>query len=614
MEHSPFIRIIHSSMPYTDHIKAIVSSLPEQPGVYQYFNKEGKIIYVGKAKNLKRRVSSYFIGNQHTAKVNALVKNVYDLKYLVVNSEADALLLENNLIKQHQPHYNILLKDGKTYPWLCITKEPYPRVFKTRTVIKGATYYGPYSNVWVVDTILDLIKKIYPIRTCRDYLTEESINNGKHKVCLKYHIHNCCGCCENHVSMAQYRKMIDEISEIARGNSQKITEYLTAEMTKAANEYRFEDAYEFKTKLEAIINYRNKTVITTTHKGTMDVFGYNEEESVAYVNVLHITNGSVTQGYTLEFHKKLDETKEEILSMAILELRARIHSESRECVVPFLPDNEIDNISFTIPQSGDKKKLLDLSEQNVKQYKLDKIKQGEKLNKNQRGTALLKALQEAIGIEKMPVRIECFDNSNISGDSAVAACVVYDYAKPLKSEYRKYNIKTVVGPDDYASMREVVLRRYKRILDEGGTLPDLIIADGGAGQMKSIRDIVEGELNLNIPIAGLAKNNRHQTHELLYGNPPAVVGIKPNDPLFKFLASIQDEVHRFAITFHREKRSKKLVESELDSIKGIGEKTKNDLILHFKSIKRVRTATMEELSKIIGSARASIIYNYFNTL
>lgn len=599
-------------MPYTDHIKTIVSALPEQPGVYQYFNKDGVIIYVGKAKNLKRRVSSYFIGNQHTPKVNALVRNIYDLKYIVVNSETDALLLENNLIKQHQPHYNILLKDGKTYPWLCITKEPFPRVFKTRTLIKGASYYGPYSNVWVVDTILDLIKKIYPIRTCRDYLTEESIANGKHKVCLKYHIHNCAGCCEGHQSMTEYRQMIDEIVEIVRGNSHKITEYLLSEIHKAATELRFEDAHKLKERLDAINAYREKTVITTTHSGTLDVFGYIEEDNIAYINILHITNGSVTQGYTLEFHKHLDESKEELLSLAILELRDRIQSKSSECLVPFIPDNEIDGVTFTIPQKGDRKKLLDLSLQNVRQYKLDKIKQGEKLNTQQKGTALLKSLQDILKLDKLPQRIECFDNSNISGECAVAGCVVYDYAKPLKSEYRKYNIKSVASPDDYASMREVVLRRYSRILDEGGRLPDLIIADGGAGQMSSIREVVEGELKLQIPIAGLAKNNRHQTNELLYGNPPAVVTLKPTDPLFKFLASIQEEVHRFAITFHRDKRSKKQTASELDEIPGIGEKTKTELIKHFKSLKRVRTADFEEIAKIIGTHRASIIYKHFN--
>lgn len=599
-------------MPYTDHIKAIVSALPEQPGVYQYFNKDEKIIYVGKAKNLKRRVSSYFIGNNHNAKTEALVRNIYDLKYIVVNSETDALLLENNLIKQHQPHYNILLKDGKTYPWLCITKEPFPRVFKTRNVIKGASYYGPYSNVWVVDTIIELIKKIYPIRTCRDYLTEEGVKSGKYKVCLKYHIHNCAGCCEGHQSLMEYRKMIDEIVEIVKGNSHRITEYLMAEINKAAQEYRFEEAHALKQKLDAINAYREKTVITTNHKDTLDAFGYDEENNVAYVNILHINNGSVTQGYTLEMHKKMDESREELLSLAILELRNRINSHSKECIVPFMPDNEIDGVTFNIPQKGDKKKLLDLSAQNVKQYKLDKIKQGEKLNTQQKGTALLKALQDALKLEKIPQRIECFDNSNISGDYAVAGCVVYEYAKPLKSEYRKYNIKTVTGPDDYASMREVVLRRYSRIIEEGGRLPDLIIADGGMGQMSSIRSVIEDELNLNIPIAGLVKNKKHQTNELLYGNPPLTIGIKPTEPLFKFLAGIQDEVHRYAITFHREKRSKALTKSELDEIPGIGEKTKNELILHFKSIKRVRTAKFEDIEKIIGKARATIIYNHFN--
>lgn len=406
--------------------------------------------------------------------------------------------------------------------------------------------------------------------------------------------------------------MIDEIGEIVKGNSSRLTEYLTSEMNKASIEYRYEDAYAIKTKIDAINAYREKTVITTTHKGSLDVFGYDEEENVAYINILHITNGSVTQGYTLEFHKKLDESKEEILSLAILELRDRIHSTSNECLVPFLPDNEINNVTFSIPQKGDRKKLLDLSAQNVKQYKLDRIKQGEKLNTKQKGTAILKSLQDALKLEKLPIRIECFDNSNISGDAAVAACVVFDYTKPVKSEYRKYNIKSVVGPDDYASMREVVYRRYSRIIEEGGHLPDLIIADGGLGQMSSIREIIENELHLQIPIAGLVKNKRHQTSELLFGNPPSVVGIKPTDQLFKFLASVQDEVHRFAITFHREKRSKKLTASELDEIKGIGEKTKNNLILHFKSLKRVRTASFKDIANIIGKSRASIVYSHFN--
>lgn len=597
-----------------EHIKQIVSSLPETPGVYQYYNEDGLIIYVGKAKNLKRRVSSYFNKTQTSAKVNVLVKKIYDLKYIVVNTEADALLLENNLIKKYQPRYNILLKDGKTYPWLCITKEEFPRVFKSRQVFRGAEYFGPYSSVWVLDTLLELIKKIYPIRTCRLPLKEDSIAAGKYSVCLQYHIHNCLGCCVGYQKKDDYQKMIAEIKEIAKGNSRAITDYLLKEIQNLAGNYQFEKAQELKLKYDALLQYQSKTIITTTHDDDLDVFGYEEYDNIAYINILRISKGSIIQGFTIECHKKLDESKEELLAIAILELRSRLNSNSKQIIVPFLPELELNDTQISIPQKGDKKKLLDLSLQNVKQYRIDRLKQSEKLNLEQRSTQILKDLQNALHLDRLPMHIECFDNSNISGSDAVATCVVYRKAKPCKSDYRKYNIKTVQGPDDYASMREVVFRRYQRMINENTTLPDLIIADGGIGQMNAIRDIVVSQLGLSIPIAGLAKNDKHQTNELLFGFPPQAIGLKPTDNLFKFLSGIQDEVHRFAISFHREKRSKTQIHSELDEIKGIGEKTKSLLILHFKSVKRIQTAEKIELAEIVGNARASIIYEHFHPI
>lgn len=600
-------------MPYNEeHIRTIVSGLPESPGVYQYFDREGNIIYVGKAKNLKRRVSSYFNKNGQSVKTAILVKKIYDLKYIVVKSESDALLLENNLIKKYQPRYNVLLKDGKTYPWLCITKEEFPRVFKTRQVFRGAEYFGPYSSVWVLETLLDLIKKIYPIRSCRLPLTETDIKNGKYKLCLQYHIHNCAGCCNGLQSREDYNRMISEIREIAKGNSQELTKYLLAEMNRLASEYKFEEAQKLKEKYVALLQYQNKTVITTTGDDNIDVFGYVEDDDIAFINILHINKGSITQGFTIEYHKKLDENREELLSMAILELRDRIHSNAKQLLVPFTPYMEMDGIEFIIPQRGDKKKLLDLAESNARQYKFDRLKQNEKLNPEQRNTRILKSLQDALKMEKIPMHIECFDNSNISGTSAVAACVVFKKGKKSKTDYRKYNIKTVCGPDDYASMKEVVTRRYKRLMEEGSPLPDLIIADGGKGQMESIRQGVEDNLNLQIPIAGLAKNSKHKTNELLYGFPAKTVNLKPGDPVFKFLSSIQDEVHRFAIEFHRDKRSKNQLHSELDDIKGIGKKTAEELLKHFKSIKRLKSAEFSEIEKIIGTHRASIIYSYFH--
>ena len=595
-----------------DNLKQIISVMPSTPGVYQYFNSDGKIIYVGKAKNLKRRVSSYFNKVHDSAKTNILVSNIADIKYICVNTEADALLLENNLIKKYQPRYNILLKDGKTYPWLCITKEPFPRVFKTRNVVRGADYFGPYPSSWTLDLLLELIRELYPIRTCKHPLTLQGIESHKYDVCLQYHIKNCLAPCVGRQSQEEYSKFIDEIREIAKGRSHIITDYLMQQMQQLASEYKFEEAQRIKEKYDLIVKYQSKTVITTTSDNDIDVFGYDEDEQSAYINILRIAGGSVVQGFTIEYKKTLDEPKEEILALAIVELRERFKSISREVIVPFMPDIELDKVNFIIPQKGDKKKLLDLSIQNVKQYRVDKYKQSEKLNPEQRQVRLLKEIQERLYLDKLPQHIECFDNSNISGSDAVAACVVYKMAKPSKKDYRKYIIKTVVGPDDYASMAEVVHRRYSRMVEEGTPLPDLILTDGGKGQMEVVRRVVEDELGLNISIAGLAKNDKHHTSEVLVGFPPQSVGLKPTDTLFKFLASVQDEVHRFAITFHRDKRSKSQTQSELDKISGVGEKTKNLLLKHFKSVKRISLASETEISEIVGKSKASIIYTHFH--
>ncbi len=595
-----------------ESLKHKIAALPESPGVYQYFNSEGTIIYVGKAVNLKRRVSSYFNKVHDSVKTNILVRHIHDLKYIVVNSENEALLLENNLIKKHQPRYNVLLKDGKSYPWLCITREAFPRVFKTRTVTKGADYFGPYSSVWMLDTLLELIRELYPIRTCRLPLDEQNVLTKKFKVCLQYHIHNCMGVCEGLQSANDYRKMIDEIKEIAKGNSHTITDYLLVQMRELAEQQRFEEAQQLKEKYDAIIKYQAKTVITTINDDNLDVFSYDDDEHSAYINILRIAKGSVVQGFTIEYQKKMDEPREELLALGILELRNRLRSTSKIVIVPFLPDLIDENLKMIVPQRGDKKKLLDLSLQNVRQYKLEKLKQAEKLNPDQRAMRLMKEIQTTLHLPKLPQTIECFDNSNISGSNAVAACVVFKKAKPSKKDYRKYIIKTVVGPDDYASMQEVVRRRYTRMINEGVPLPDLIITDGGKGQMEVVRRVVEDELNLQIPIAGLAKNNKHRTNELLFGFPPKVIGLKPTDFMFKFLASVQDEVHRFAITFHRAKRSKSQTASELDSVKGIGEKTKTELLKHFKSMKRLRNAEKSDIEKVVGNHKASIIYAHFH--
>lgn len=595
-----------------DILKATIATLPSSPGVYQYYNKDGVIIYVGKAVNLKRRVSSYFNKVHDSVKTNILVRNIHSMKYIVVNSENEALLLENNLIKKYQPRYNILLKDGKSYPWLCITKEEFPRVFKTRKVERrGGEYFGPYSSSWTIDTMLELIRELYPVRTCRLPLTRQNIAEGKYRVCLQYHIHNCKGVCQQLQSADDYAAMIAEIKAIAKGESHVIIRYLLGEMQRLAAEMRFEEAQVLKKKYDALLKYQSKTVIVSTTENDLDVFGYDEDESVAYVNMLHVSNGAVVQGYTIELHKCLDEPKEELLAMAIVELRERLRSYATTLIVPFEPEMDGSDYDIIVPQRGDKKHLLELSEQNVRQYKLDKYKRSEKLNPEQRAMKLAKSLQEALHLPSPPHTIECFDNSNISGTDAVAACVVFKNGKPSKQDYRKYIIKTVEGPDDYASMQEVVRRRYTRMVNEGKTLPDLIITDGGKGQMEVVRKVVVDELKLAIPIAGLAKDNHHRTSELLYGFPPQTVGLKPTDTLFKFLTQIQDEVHRFAITFHRDKRSKSQVKSELDTIVGIGPKTKEELLKHFKSIKRIKEASETDLSMIVGPAKAKILIEAF---
>lgn len=599
-------------MNISESLKHQVESLPDVPGVYQYFNDSDEIIYIGKAKNLKKRVASYFNKIHDQGKTNVLVKNIVSLKYIIVDSEEDALLLENNLIKEYQPRYNVLLKDGKTYPSICITNEPFPRVFKTRTKIKnGSQYFGPFSSNYTINSIIEIIHQLYPIRTCRLPLFPDSIKNGKFKVCLQYHIHKCNGPCEAKETIQEYHKYIDQIKKIIQGDANEISKYLFQQMQELAKAYKFEEAHAVKQKYELIENYKSKSVISNTVLDDTDVFAYEDNETSVFVNILRVSKGSIIQGCTIEYKKRLNEQKEDILAMAIVELRERLNSNSKEIVLPFKLDINFTGISMIVPQRGDRKKLLELSLQNVKQYKLDKLKQAEKLNPDQRAIQLLEAIKDRFQLPKIPMHIECFDNSNIQGSDAVAACVVYKKAKPAKKEYRKYNIKTVVGPDDYASMKEVVLRRYTRLLKEEAPLPDLIIADGGVGQMEVIRQVVEDELKLSIPIAGMAKDSKHHTNEILYGFPAMAVGIKPTDQLFRFFAELQDEVHRFAISFHRDKRSKAQTSSELDNIKGIGEKSKNDLLKHFKSVKRIRLAEFNDLVLVVGSSRASVVYEYF---
>lgn len=592
----------------SEHIKMILSIIPDKPGCYQYFDEKGTIIYVGKAKNLKRRVSSYFNKVHDNNKTRVLVKQIRDIKYIVVNSEEDALLLENNLIKQYRPRYNVLLKDDKTYPSIVVKNEYFPRVYQTRNITRDRSqYYGPYPSVYTAKVMLQMIKELYPIRTCKYPLTPESIAQGRHKVCLEYHIKRCKGPCEGLQSLEEYQKNISEIKEILRGNISQISKMLYDEMQRLAGELKFEEAQKIKEKYEVIENYRSKSTVVTPMLHNIDVFSIIEDGNSAYINFMHIGNGAIVQAYTFEYKKRLDESKEELLGLGIIEMRNRFKSMAREIIVPFELDITLDNVSFTIPQRGDKRKLLDLSIMNVKQFKVDRLKQAEKLNPEQRNTRILKEIQDALKLEKLPAHIECFDNSNIQGSDAVAACVVFKMGKPSKQDYRKFNIKSVVGPDDYASMREVVGRRYKRLLEEGAPLPDLIITDGGKGQMEVVRSVIEDELGLSIPIAGLAKDGRHRTAELLFGFPPTTIGMRLDSPLFHLLTRIQDEVHRFAISFHKDKRSKNQTKSELDSIKGIGDKTKTLLLRRFKSVKRIREATIEELTDLVGAAKAKAL-------
>ena len=591
-----------------EYLRGIVLNLPSTPGIYQYLNKEGVIIYVGKAKNLKRRVYSYFSKEHQSAKTRILVSKIADIRYIVVNTEEDALLLENNLIKKYKPRYNVLLKDDKSYPSICVSNEYFPRVFKTRQIIRnGSTYYGPYSHIPSMQAVLDLIKKLYPLRTCHLALTPENIRQGKFNVCLEYHIKNCKGPCIGMQSHDEYMDNIAQVKEILKGNTQAISDALMKEMMSLAEEMKFEEAQKVKEKYELIESYRAKSEVVSSILHNIDVFSIEMDENSAYINYLHITNGCINQAFTFEYKKRLNETKEELLQLGIIEMRERYKSCSREIIVPFELDMELNNVTFTIPQRGDKKHLLELSLLNVKQYKVDRLKQAEKLNPEQRSVRLLKEIQEQLQMDKMPMHIECFDNSNIQGSDAVAACVVFKKARPSKKDYRKYNIKTVVGPDDYASMQEVVRRRYSRILEEQGELPDLILTDGGKGQMEVVRQVIEDELKLQIPIAGLAKNNKHRTSEVLFGFPPMTIGIKQGTPLFHLLENIQDEVHRFAITFHRDKRSKSQIASALDEIKGIGEKRKTALLKEFKSVARIKQATIEELAAVIGEAAAKSV-------
>lgn len=591
-----------------EYLRGIVLNLPSSPGIYQYLNKEGVIIYVGKAKNLKRRVYSYFSKEHQSAKTRVLVSKIADIRYIVVNTEEDALLLENNLIKKYKPRYNVLLKDDKSYPSICVSNEYFPRVFKTRQIIRnGSTYYGPYSHIPSMQAVLDLIKKLYPLRTCHLALTPENIRQGKFNVCLEYHIKNCKGPCIGMQSHDEYMENIAQVKEILKGNTQAISDALTKEMMTLAEDMKFEEAQKIKEKYELIENYRSKSEVASSVLHNIDVFSIEMDDNTAYINYLHITNGCINQAFTFEYKKRLNETKEELLQLGIIEMRERYKSCSREIIVPFELDMELNNVTFTIPQRGDKKHLLELSLLNVKQYKVDRLKQAEKLNPEQRSVRLLKEIQEQLQMDKMPVHIECFDNSNIQGSDAVAACVVFKKARPSKKDYRKYNIKTVVGPDDYASMQEVVRRRYTRILEEHGELPDLILTDGGKGQMEVVRQVIEDELKLHIPIAGLAKNSKHRTSEVLFGFPPMTIGIKQGTPLFHLLENIQDEVHRFAITFHRDKRSKSQIASALDNIKGIGEKRKTALLKEFKSVARIKKATLEELAAVVGESAAQSI-------
>ena len=597
-----------------DYLRGIVLNLPEKPGCYQYFDETGTIIYVGKAKNLKRRVYSYFSKEHENRKTAMLVSKIRDIRYIVVNTEEDALLLENNLIKQWTPRYNILLKDGKTYPSIVVTNEYLPRIFQTRKINKKTgTYFGPYSHVPTLYALLDLIKNLYPLRRCHEVITEESIKAGKHKECLEFHIKNCKAPCVGRQNHEEYMQYIRESIEILKGNTAALERKMLAEMQALAAEMRFEEAETIKRKYVLLENYRSKSEVVSATLHNIDVFNIEDNERVAYINYLHVTNGCINQAFTFEYAKRLEETAEDLLVAGIVEMRRRYGSESKEVILPFPVELPLEGVSVTVPQKGDKRKLLELSKLNVLQYKKDRQAQSDKLNPEQKSVRLMKELQDALGMEKLPYQIECFDNSNISGTDAVAGCVVFKKCRPSKADYRRYIIKTVQGPDDYASMKEVVRRRYTRLQEEGKDLPDLIITDGGRGQMEVVRQVVEDELQLSIPIAGLAKDDRHRTNELLFGFPPQVVGMKTDSALFRLLTQIQDEVHRYAIAFHREKRSKHQIASELDAIKGIGAKTKDLLLKRFHSVKRVREADRAALEELLGAKKASILWQHFHS-
>ena len=594
-------------------LKSIVLNMPEKPGSYQYYDENGTIIYVGKAKRLKSRVSSYFHTEVDRFKTKVLVSKIHDISYTVVNTEEDALLLENSLIKKYNPRYNVLLKDGKTYPSICITKEYLPRIFSTRTINKKwGTYYGPYSHVASMNAVLDLIKKLYHPRSCRFPITWDGVEQHKYQVCLEYHMKNCGAPCIGKQSMEDYQRNIEQAREILKGNTREVLRAMKDEMMALAEELRFEEAEEVKRRYLLIDQFVSKSEVVSHTINNVDVLTITNDEKIAFVNYIHVANGAINQSFTFEYKKRLDESDEELLQLAIVEMRERFQSNAREIILPQEINCNLEGVTITVPQRGDKKTLLDLSLMNGKQYKFDRLKQAEKLNPEQKSVRLMKEIQDALHLPKLPYQIECFDNSNISGTDAVAACVVFKKAKPSKQDYRKYNIKTVVGADDYASMKEVVGRRYRRLIDEQQSLPDLIIADGGKGQMEVIREIIQDELKLDIPIAGLAKDDRHRTNELLYGFPPRVIGMKTDSELFRLFTQIQDEVHRFAITFHRDKRSKHQLHSELDDIKGIGPKTRDSLLKALKSVKRIREADLNTLNKIVGEAKANIIFEHFN--
>jgi len=590
-----------------EKLKSILSSLPEKPGIYQYYDDTEKIIYVGKAKNLKKRVSSYFNKQHDSTKTRILVRKIEEIKYIVVDSEEDALHLENSLIKEHQPRYNVLLKDDKTYPWICIKNEPFPRIFQTRTLIRdGSQYFGPYSNIYMVRTMIELIRKLYPIRTCKLFLSPENIRQNKFKVCLQYHIKNCKGPCEGLESEKEYAEYIASARRALKGEISLIKDTLTEEMVAYAGELRFEEAHKVKEKLQLIENYQAKTVIVSPNLHDIDVFSCEDEENGVIINYLHVMNGAITQAYTFEYKRKLEESKEELLRLAIVDMRSRFGSLSREILVPFMPDMELNNVNFSIPQRGDKKRLLELSEQNVRQYKADRMKQAEKLNPEQRTIRILSTMQKDLRLHHLPMHIECFDNSNIQGTNPVAACVVFKKAKPAKKDYRHFNVKTVTGPDDFASMREIIYRRYRRALDEGTHLPDLIIVDGGKGQLHAACESLR-ELNLygQIPIIGIAK----RLEEIYYPDDSVPLYLDKNSESLKLIQQLRDEAHRFGITFHRQKRSKNQVVSELDEIEGIGEKSKTALLSHFKSVKRLKTASVDEITALIGKSKAEALFN-----